>query len=121
MALGYRSELEFYATVADRRAACRSPPCFYCEISDDGADFVLLLADMAPAVQGDQIARLQRRRGDPRGRGARRAARAQLVRSECGELPGHRDAQARDAAAAKGFGEVAVMATEITLDKLGDG
>ena len=32
------------------------PRSFHCDISDDGADFVLLLADMAPAVQGDQIA-----------------------------------------------------------------
>src|SRR6476659_237721 len=56
VALGYRSEVEYYARVADRMSI-PVPPCFYSEISDDGADFVLVLADMAPAVQGDQIAR----------------------------------------------------------------
>ena len=55
VALGYRSEVEYYARVADRMSI-PVPPCFYSEISDDEADFVLLLADMAPAIQGDQIA-----------------------------------------------------------------
>ena len=59
VALGYRSEVEYYARVADRMSI-PVPPCFYSDISDDGADFVLVLADMAPAVQGDQIARMQR-------------------------------------------------------------
>ncbi len=55
VALGYRSEVEFYTDVADK-VRIPVPRCFYSDISDDGADFVLLLADMAPAVQGDQIA-----------------------------------------------------------------
>ena len=33
-----------------------TPQCFYCEITDDVCDYALLLADQAPAVQGDQIA-----------------------------------------------------------------
>ncbi|MDT5161129.1 MAG: hypothetical protein QOC90_1439, partial [Mycobacterium sp.] len=55
VALGYRSEVEFYTDVA---ASVRIPVpgCFYSDISESGADFVLVLADMAPAVQGDQIA-----------------------------------------------------------------
>src|SRR4051794_38410776 len=52
VALGYRSEVEYYARVADRMNI-PVPPCFYSDISEDGADFVLVLADMAPAVQGD--------------------------------------------------------------------
>ncbi len=55
VALGYRSEVEYYARVADRMNI-PVPRCFYSEISDNGADFVLILADLAPAVQGDQIA-----------------------------------------------------------------
>ena len=55
VALGYRSEVEFYTDVADK-VAIPVPGCFHSDITDDGTDFVLVLADMAPAVQGDQIA-----------------------------------------------------------------
>ena len=55
VALGYRSESAFYQSVADR-VTIPIPQCFHCEITDDGASFALLLADQAPAVQGDQIA-----------------------------------------------------------------
>jgi hypothetical protein len=53
VALGYRSEHAFYTNIADA-AKVPVPQCFYCDISDDG-DIVLLLADMAPAVRGDQL------------------------------------------------------------------
>jgi hypothetical protein len=53
--IGYRSECAFYTGVADR-VRVPIPQCFYCEISDDALDYALLLADQAPAVQGDQIA-----------------------------------------------------------------
>ena len=53
--IGYRSECAFYATVADR-VRVPTPQCFYCEITEDAMDYALLLADQAPAVQGDQIA-----------------------------------------------------------------
>ena len=55
VALGYRSEVEFYSTVTDE-VMIPVPGCFHSEISSDGGDFVLVLADMAPAEQGDQIA-----------------------------------------------------------------
>src|SRR6478672_6898100 len=55
VALGYLSEVEFYTDVAEN-VRIPVPRCFFSDISDTGADFVLLLADMAPAVQGDQIA-----------------------------------------------------------------
>lgn len=54
VALSYRSEHAFYTGVADT-VAVPLPRCFYCGIADDGAEFALLLADMAPAEQGDQI------------------------------------------------------------------
>ncbi|HET7740503.1 MAG TPA: aminoglycoside phosphotransferase, partial [Mycobacterium sp.] len=50
VALGYRSEHAFYADVAGL-VRIPIPQHFYCDISSDGGDFVLLLADMAPAVQ----------------------------------------------------------------------
>ena len=53
--LGYRSECAFYQSVADR-VTIPIPECFGCEITDEGASYALLLADQAPAVQGDQIA-----------------------------------------------------------------
>ena len=55
VAIGYRGECAFYTGVADR-VRVPIPQCFYCEISEDALDYALLLADQAPAVQGDQIA-----------------------------------------------------------------
>ena len=55
VALGYRAEHAFYTEVADTLSV-PLPQCFYCDIDRNGADFVLLMADLAPAVQGDQIA-----------------------------------------------------------------
>ncbi len=52
--LGYLSEVAFYARVADKMAV-PMPRCFYSDIANEGADFALLLEDMSPAVQGDQI------------------------------------------------------------------
>jgi aminoglycoside/choline kinase family phosphotransferase len=52
---GYRQELEFYERVAPR-AAGRLARAYYGASIDDGARFVLLLEDLAPAAQGDQIA-----------------------------------------------------------------
>jgi len=54
VALGYRAEYAFYKEVAGT-VSVPLPTVFHCEIDRDGADFVLLMADLAPAVQGDQI------------------------------------------------------------------
>lgn len=51
----YRSEVRFYSEIADT-VAIRVPDCYYADISDNGADFTLLLQDMSPAEQGDQLA-----------------------------------------------------------------
>src|SRR5262249_48492421 len=53
--MGYLSEVAFYARVVDAMAV-PTPRCFYSDITADGSEFALLLADMSPAVQGDQIA-----------------------------------------------------------------
>ncbi|WP_283612877.1 phosphotransferase family protein [Mycolicibacterium poriferae] len=118
VALGYLSEVEFYSTVTTQ-VAIPVPGCFYSEISSDGADFVLLMADMAPAVQGDQIA------------GCTTAEASLAVEALAGlhgpswgdrrwfDLPSIVMPKPGDAEAAKGLGDVAVMAADITLDKLG--
>jgi hypothetical protein len=119
VALGYLSEVEFYTDVADR-VRIPVPGCFYSDIAEDGTDFVLVLTDMAPAVQGDQIAGCT-------------AAEAQLVVEALAGLHGPSWCdpiwlglsaismpKPGDAAAAKGLGDVSVMAADITIDKLGD-
>ncbi|WP_179475651.1 phosphotransferase family protein [Mycolicibacterium vinylchloridicum] len=54
LSLGYRSEVAFYGKVAPT-VKVPIPQCFHHDISDNGADFALLLSDLDPAVQGDQI------------------------------------------------------------------
>lgn len=118
VAIGYRSEHAFYRDVADL-VQVPIPRNFHCEIGGEGAEFVLLLADMAPAEQGDQIAGCS-------------ADEAQLaVRALAGlHAPSWCDPKLTDfpgiampkpdAAMASGMGDVAKMATDITLEKLGD-
>jgi hypothetical protein len=116
VALGYRSEVEFYTDVAEK-VSIPVPGCFYSDISDSGADFVLVLTDMAPAVQGDQIAGCT-------------AQEAHLAVEALAGLHGPSWCDPAwlglsaismpkpgDEAAAKGLGDV--MAADITIDKLG--
>jgi hypothetical protein len=51
----YRKEICFYQQVADS-VDIRTPHCWLAAIDDNDADFVLLMEDVADAVQGDQIA-----------------------------------------------------------------
>ncbi|MBX7452987.1 phosphotransferase [Mycolicibacterium sp. 3033] len=119
VALGYKSEVEFYAAVS-AGVAVPVPDCLYSDISSDGTDFVLILADMAPAEQGDQLA------------GCTPEEAALAVDALAG-LHGPSWCQQRwyelssiimpkpgDDAAAAGMGEVSAMAASITLDRLGD-
>ncbi|GAA1455837.1 phosphotransferase family protein [Williamsia maris] len=117
VALGYRSEHVFYSRVADT-VAVPVPDCLHIDISDDAADFVLVLADLAPAVQGDQIAGCSPTQA--------RAAVAALA-----GLHGPRWCDPTwltlegvvmpvpDAATADGFGEIARIATTTTIERLG--
>jgi hypothetical protein len=118
VALGYRSEVEFYSHIADRMRI-PVPQSYHTEISDDGADVVLLLADMAPAVQGDQIA------------GCSPAEAGLAVEALAGlHGPSWCDPQWMDLTAivmpkpgddeaAKGLGDISRMAGDIVIDRLG--
>jgi phosphotransferase family enzyme len=118
VALGYLSEVEFYTDVADR-VRIPVPRCFYSDISEDGADFVLLLADMAPAVQGDQIAGCAPQEAQL----AVQALAGLHGPSWCDPvwlgLSAISMPKPGDEAAANGLGDVSVMAADITIDKLG--
>ena len=118
VALGYRSEVEFYSRIADEMAI-PVPRSYHTEISEDGADVVLLLADMAPAVQGDQIAGCS-------------PAEAQLAVEALAGLHGPSWCDPRwmdlpaivmpkpgDDDAAKGLGDISRMAADIVIDRLG--
>ena len=118
VALGYLSEVEFYSDVAEK-VRIPVPGCFFSDISDTGADFVLVLADMAPAVQGDQITGCT-------------AWEARLAVEALAGLHGPSWCDSTwlglsaismpkpgDEAAANGLGDVSVMAADITIDKLG--
>lgn len=51
----YRREVEFYRDVAPRLWIAL-PRVFYAAVDDEGARFLILMEDLAPAHQGDQIA-----------------------------------------------------------------
>jgi hypothetical protein len=53
--LGYRCETSFYREVADR-VHVSVPKCYFAAMNDEGNGFTLVLEDLAPAQQGDQIA-----------------------------------------------------------------
>ena len=118
VALGYRSEVEFYSRIADKMRI-PVPRSFHTDISEDGADVVLLLADMAPAVQGDQIAGCT-------------AVEARLAVEALAGLHGPSWCDPEwmnlsaismpkpgDDDAAKGLGDISKMAADIVIDRLG--
>ena len=117
VALSYRSEHAFYTELADTLAV-PLPRCYHCAITGDGAEFVLLLSDMAPAEQADQI------------RGCTPTEAALAVTALAG-LHGPRWCDPAwlslaatvmpkpDEATARGLGDITVLAATTTLDKLG--
>jgi hypothetical protein len=54
-AFQYRCEVGFYRQVTPR-VQVRRPHCYLAALSDSGEEFTLLLEDLSPAEQGDQIA-----------------------------------------------------------------
>ena len=119
VALGYRSEVEFYSRIADRMRI-PVPRSFHREISADGTDVVLLLGDMAPAVQGDQIAGCSEQE-------ARLAVEAlaglhgpSWCDAEWMDLAAIVMPKPGDVDAAKGLGDISKMAADIVIDRLGE-
>lgn len=51
----YRTEVRFYREILPT-VAVRAPALHHADVADEGGDFVLLLEDLDPAVQGDQVA-----------------------------------------------------------------
>jgi hypothetical protein len=51
----YLKEVSFYRELKPR-LAITTPRCYFAEIEGEGPSFALLLEDLAPAVQGDQLA-----------------------------------------------------------------
>ncbi|MBB5918264.1 aminoglycoside phosphotransferase (APT) family kinase protein [Nocardia transvalensis] len=118
VALGYRAEHAFYTRVAGT-VSVPLPRVHHCEITGDGAEFVLLMSDLDPAVQGDQI----------RGCGE---AEARLAVGALAGLHGPRwcdpgwlslegvTMPRPDADFARGMGELAHVALDATLSGIGD-
>ncbi|HYO01340.1 MAG TPA: phosphotransferase [Mycobacterium sp.] len=117
VALGYRSEHAFYTNVADV-VRMPIPRHYHCEISEDGGDFVLLLADMAPAVQGDQIGGCTVLEADLAVRALAGLHGPTWCDAKWPDFPGLAMSMASEDAM-KGLGDIAVMAAQITLDRLG--
>lgn len=51
----YRTEVRFYREILPT-VAVRAPALHHADVAAEGGDFVLLLEDLAPTVQGDQVA-----------------------------------------------------------------
>jgi hypothetical protein len=80
VASGYRAEYAFYTRVADTVDMPR-PQVYHYENSRDGTEFVLLLSDPAPAVQGDRIRVCTDTEASLTARGVRRHSQTTMVRS----------------------------------------
>ncbi|MFZ3267804.1 MAG: phosphotransferase [Mycobacterium sp.] len=118
VALGYRAEHAFYTRVAET-VRVPVPSVHYCDIAADGAEFVLLMSDLDPAVQGDQI------------RGCNEAE-ARLAVEALADLHGPRwcdpawlsfdgvTMPKADADVARGMSELARVALDTTISGLGD-
>jgi aminoglycoside phosphotransferase (APT) family kinase protein len=118
VAPAYRAEHAFYREVA-HTVAVPLPTVYHCAIDRDGVDFVLVMADMAPAVQGNQIAGCT-------------PVQAQLAVEALAGLHGPRwcdpawlefsDAPMPkpDRDFARGMGELVHWATDVTIESLGD-
>jgi hypothetical protein len=115
--LGYRSECAFYASVADQ-VRIPVPQCFHCEITEDAAEYALLLADEAPAVQGDQIAGCDEQQARLAVTGLAGLHGPTWCQPKWQTFPGLAMTML-DEAAMKGLGEVARMSADLTVEKLG--
>ena len=118
VAFGYRAEVAFYQSVAPTLSV-PLPTCHGSAISDDAESFVLLLGDLAPAVQGDQLAGC-----DPGSAHVAAVALAGLHGPRwCDKAWADFTATAMpkpDAELARGLADVARLAADAFLERLGD-
>jgi hypothetical protein len=54
MLRNYLKEVNFYRQL-QQKLTIRTPRCFFADIVDEGPDFCVLMEDLAPAQQGDQL------------------------------------------------------------------
>ncbi len=95
------------------------PQSFHCDISADGADVVLLLADMAPAVQGDQIAGCTEQEAKLAVEALAGLHGPSWCDPEWMDLAAIAMPKPGDDDAAKGLGDISKMAADIVIDRLG--
>jgi aminoglycoside/choline kinase family phosphotransferase len=117
VAIGYRAEVAFYNTVA-ATVKVPIPKCFASTISVDSQNFVLLLEDLDPAQQGDQL-----RGCTPAQARAGAVALAGLHGPRWCDPDWHAFTAtampAADPGLAKGLGDIARMAADMFLERLG--
>ena len=118
VAIGYKSEHAFYTGIASH-VDIPFPVCHYCEIDNDGADFAMLMTDLAPAEQGDQLAGCSIDEAVLAVRALAGLHGPSWCDPQWSAFPGISMPKANEEFA-KGFGEVAKMAADITVEKLGD-
>jgi hypothetical protein len=117
VSLGYRAELAFYDTIATT-VKVPVPRCWYSAASEDASSFVLLMSDLSPSVQGDQLAGCTPEAALPgalalAGLHGPRWSDPQWLSLAVTVMP------KPDAEGAKGLGDIARLATDLFLDKLG--
>lgn len=118
VALGYLSEVEFYSTVIND-VAIPVPGCFHCDLLGWNR-FRSCGGRHGARRAGRSDRRMDAGGGGAGYRGAGWAAWPQLGDRRFFDLASIVMPKPGDEAAAKGMGEVTVMAADITLEKLGD-
>jgi hypothetical protein len=118
VAPGYRAEVAFYDSVA-ATLEVPVPRCYYSAVSDDAQQFVLLLEDLSPARQGDQLAGCgptQARAGVVSLAGLHGPRWCDPAWLEFGATVMPK----ADAEMAKGLGDLARTAADLFLERLGE-
>lgn len=112
----YECEIRFYTQLAST-VAVRVPACHHAEMDPDTGDFVVLLEDLAPRRQGDQIAGCTPRQARP---AAVNLAGLHGPRWKDASLLEVEGLEPTDAEQADLLANILGQATEVFLDGLGD-
>jgi hypothetical protein len=117
VSFGFQKEVGFYTDLA-ATLDVRTPGCFYGAITDDGADFTLLLEDLAPSVPGVQADSC---RVDQAIGAVRNLAALHAPRWNDASLREHAFLSPIDEGIAELFGAALVPATEVFVDRYESG